>query len=263
MTDLLTRLCSLGQRDYASAGNSRFLISTAFNPRRLTDARILKTQVVTVIQYYNRWMEAFPTIRDLAKAEIEQVNTLWAGLGYYSRARRLWEGAQKVTNEMDGHLPSTACDLQAQIPGVGRYTAGAVASIVFGERTPVVDGNVIRVLSRWRAIGADPKKANTVDLIWNLAGQAVDDARPGDFNQAIMELGARVCTPQNPDCEGCPLKSSCRAVAQLEAQKRIASASFAGSDLPTTMKRKRQIEHSMYICSRSMSVSNTNLGCRL
>ncbi|ORZ03147.1 DNA glycosylase [Syncephalastrum racemosum] len=203
---------------------------------------------VTVIQYYNRWMKAFPTIHDLARAEIEQVNTLWAGLGYYSRARRLWEGAQKVVNEMEGHLPNNARDLQAQIPGVGRYTAGAVASIVFGERTPAVDGNVIRVLSRWRAIGADPKKANTVELIWDLAGQAVDDARPGDFNQAIMELGARICTPQNPDCDGCPLKSSCRATAQLETQKRTASASFLASDRPTTAKRKRQIEHSCNYC---------------
>lgn len=111
-------------------------------------------------------MTAFPTIYALSKADIEKVNTLWAGLGYYSRAKRLWEGAKKIVQEFDGRLPNNARDLQKEVPGVGRYTAGAVASIVFGECTPVVDGNVIRVLSRWRAIHADPKKAKTVDLFW-------------------------------------------------------------------------------------------------
>lgn len=144
-----------------------------------------QTQVATVIDYYNRWMEAFPTIHDLANADIEvrlftyglgnlhlpkiprqQVNTLWAGLGYYSRARRLWEGAQKIVKELSGQLPNNAKDLEQQIPGVGRYTAGAIASIVFNEKTPVVDGNVIRVIARMRAIGADPKKASTVQLFW-------------------------------------------------------------------------------------------------
>jgi A/G-specific adenine glycosylase len=125
-----------------------------------------KTQVATVIDYYNRWMTAFPTIHSLAKADLEKVNTLWAGLGYYSRAKRLWEGAKKIVSEFDGRLPNNAQELQREVPGVGRYTAGAVASIVFGEATPVVDGNVIRVLSRWRAIHADPKKAKTVELFW-------------------------------------------------------------------------------------------------
>lgn len=131
----------------------------------MTDQDI-QTQVATVIDYYNRWMTAFPTIQDLANADIEKVNSLWAGLGYYSRAKRLWEGAQKVVNQLGGLLPDNAKDLQSEIPGVGRYTAGAVASIVFGEATPVVDGNVIRVIARWRAIHADPKKAKSVELFW-------------------------------------------------------------------------------------------------
>lgn len=126
----------------------------------------MQTQVATVIDYYNRWMAAFPTIQDLANADIEKVNSLWAGLGYYSRAKRLWEGAQKVVSQLGGLLPNNAKDLQSEIPGVGRYTAGAVASIVFGETTPVVDGNVIRVIARWRAIHADPKKAKSVELFW-------------------------------------------------------------------------------------------------
>ncbi|KAI7868937.1 DNA glycosylase [Spinellus fusiger] len=175
----------------------------------------------TVIEYYNRWMDAFPTIYDLAKSDIEKVNTLWAGLGYYSRARRLWEGAQKVVTEFDGVLPNDPKELEHHIPGVGRYTAGAVASIAFGKQTPVVDGNVVRVLSRLRAIEADFKKASVVDLYWQIAGSLVPKDRPGDFNQAMMELGARVCVPQNPLCSECPLSAHCRALAQskVAAQK--------------------------------------------
>lgn len=186
-------------------------------------------------------MEAFPTIRDLAKADIEKVNTLWAGLGYYSRAKRLWEGAQKVVNELDGLLPNNAKDLQNEIPGVGRYTAGAVASIVFGEATPVVDGNVIRVIARWRAIHADPKKAKSVDLFWEIAASMVPESNPGDFNQAMMELGARVCTPQNPDCVSCPIQVDCRALNQLELVKSLSKNGFFSEK-----KKKRKqtdIEH--------------------
>lgn len=171
-------------------------------------------------------MEAFPTIRDLASADIEKVNTLWAGLGYYSRAKRLWEGAQKVVNQLDGLLPNNAKDLQSEIPGVGRYTAGAVASIVFGESTPVVDGNVIRVLARARAIHADPKKAKTIDLFWEIAASLVPEFKPGDFNQALMELGARVCTPQNPDCPNCPIKKDCLAYNQLQLVKSLSKDGF-------------------------------------
>lgn len=186
-------------------------------------------------------MEAFPTIRDLANADIEKVNTLWAGLGYYSRAKRLWEGAQKVVNELDGLLPNNAKDLQNEIPGVGRYTAGAVASIVFSEATPVVDGNVIRVIARWRAIHADPKKAKSVDLFWEIAASMVPESNPGDFNQAMMELGARVCTPQNPDCANCPIQSDCRAWNQLKLVKSLSKNGFFSEK---KKKRKQMsIEH--------------------
>lgn len=194
-----------------------------------------------MIGFYNRWMEAFPTIRDLASADIEKVNSLWAGLGYYSRAKRLWEGAQKVVNELDGLLPDNAKDLQSEIPGVGRYTAGAVASIVFGQSTPVVDGNVIRVLARWRAIHADPKKAKTVDLFWEIAASIVPEDKPGNFNQALMELGARICTPQNPDCENCPIQTDCRAFNQLQVAKALSKEGLFSAKLK---KRKHSsIEH--------------------
>ncbi|KAG2227357.1 hypothetical protein INT45_004312, partial [Circinella minor] len=209
----------------------------------VSEIMLQQTQVATVIAYYNRWMEAFPTIQDLANADIEKVNELWTGLGYYSRARRLWEGAQKVCNELDGLLPNNANDLQKHIPGVGRYTAGAVSSIVFNQITPVVDGNVIRVVARLRAIAADPKKANTVELFWEIAGTLVSKECPGDFNQAMMELGARICTPQNPQCESCPLQKNCYAYAQKEIHARLKTEKFWEQK-----KRKRTIDHECTYC---------------
>ncbi|RCH83381.1 hypothetical protein CU098_004837, partial [Rhizopus stolonifer] len=210
----------------------------------VSEIMLQQTQVATVIDYYNRWMTAFPTIHDLAKADIEKVNTLWAGLGYYSRAKRLWEGAQKVVNQLDGLLPDNAKDLQHEIPGVGRYTAGAISSIVFGETTPVVDGNVIRVIARWRAIYADPKKAKTIDLFWDIAAQLVSETNPGDFNQAMMELGARVCTPQNPSCTMCPIRTDCRALNQLQVAKDMSKNGFFDE-----AKRKRKHESTEHACS--------------
>jgi A/G-specific adenine glycosylase len=135
-----------------------------------------QTQVATTIPYYDKWMQNFPTIHDLAKADIETVNKLWAGLGYYSRARRLWEGAKKMCEESNGVLPSTAKDLEDKVPGVGRYTAGAIASIAWGQQAGTVDGNIARVYSRMRAIGGDAKGKSTIDLQWY--GYALFD----DFN---------------------------------------------------------------------------------
>ncbi|KAL1936584.1 hypothetical protein VTP01DRAFT_718 [Rhizomucor pusillus] len=215
----------------------------------VSEIMLQQTQVATVIDYYNRWMEAFPTIHDLANADIEQVNTLWAGLGYYSRARRLWEGAQKIVKELSGQLPNNAKDLEQQIPGVGRYTAGAIASIVFNEKTPVVDGNVIRVIARMRAIGADPKKASTVQLFWDIATSIVSEEKPGDFNQALMELGARICTPQKPSCDICPVKEYCHAVKQLETHLRMKSEKFVNN----SKKRRRSVDHTCKYCPQLQS----------
>ncbi|KAI8097144.1 DNA glycosylase [Halteromyces radiatus] len=189
----------------------------------VSEIMLQQTQVATVIDYYNRWMTAFPSIFDLAAADIEQVNTLWAGLGYYSRAKRLWEGAKKVVKEFDGILPNNAKDLEKHIPGVGPYTAGAIASIVFGQQTSLVDGNVIRVLARLRSIGADMKKANVIELFWQIATTLVPSERPGDFNQALMELGARICSPQNPNCDGCPIQTQCSALVQLRLHGELLS----------------------------------------
>ncbi|KAK2106644.1 hypothetical protein P7K49_016158 [Saguinus oedipus] len=186
----------------------------------VSEVMLQQTQVATVMNYYTKWMQKWPTLQDLASASLEEVNQLWAGLGYYSRGRRLQEGAQKVVEKLGGHMPRTAETLQQLLPGVGRYTAGAIASIAFGQAdslaplcqaTSVVDGNVARVLCRVRAIGADPSSNLVSQQLWSLAQQLVDPARPGDFNQAAMELGATVCTPQRPLCSQCPVQSLCRA----------------------------------------------------
>ncbi|XP_060478321.2 adenine DNA glycosylase isoform X2 [Panthera onca] len=195
----------------------------------VSEVMLQQTQVATVIDYYTRWMQKWPTLQDLASASLEEVNQLWAGLGYYSRGRRLQEGAQKVVEELGGHVPHTAETLQKLLPGVGRYTAGAIASIAFGQATGVVDGNVVRVLCRVRAIGADSGSTFVSQQLWSLAQQLVDPARPGDFNQAAMELGATVCTPQHPRCSQCPVQSMCRAHQRVEREQLVASQSLPGS----------------------------------
>ncbi|NXJ64053.1 MUTYH glycosylase, partial [Rostratula benghalensis] len=177
----------------------------------VSEIMLQQTQVATVIDYYNRWMQKWPTLQALAQASLEEVNELWAGLGYYSRGKRLQEAAKKVVSELAGQMPRTAEDLQKLLPGVGRYTAGAIASISYGQATGVVDGNVIRVLCRLRCIGADSSSPAVIDQLWDMANALVDRSRPGDFNQALMELGATVCVPKAPLCGECPVKQHCRA----------------------------------------------------
>ncbi|XP_025110074.1 adenine DNA glycosylase-like [Pomacea canaliculata] len=182
-----------------------------------------QTQVATVIDYYNRWMTKWPTLQELAKAKLEEVNEMWSGLGYYSRGKRLHEGAKKVVNELEGQVPKSAADLEKKLPGVGRYTAGAIASIALGEKTGVVDGNVIRVFSRLRMIGADVSSPATMDKFWELANELADCERTGDLNQGLMELGAMVCTPKSPKCSLCPLQETCRAFAKVNLEKKQAA----------------------------------------
>uniref|UniRef100_A0A3Q4HAQ9 Adenine DNA glycosylase n=1 Tax=Neolamprologus brichardi TaxID=32507 RepID=A0A3Q4HAQ9_NEOBR len=175
----------------------------------VSEIMLQQTQVATVKDYYNKWMKVWPTVQELAAATLEEVNQMWAGLGYYSRGRRLHEGAQKVVSELKGQMPQTVESLLKQLPGVGRYTAAAIGSIAQGLVTGAVDGNVIRVLCRLRAIGADSTSPAVTAALWDLANLLVDPERPGDFNQAMMELGARVCTPKGPLCSQCPVQSHC------------------------------------------------------
>ena len=176
----------------------------------LSEVMLQQTRVETVVAYYHRWLTALPDVAALAAADEEQVLKLWEGLGYYRRARNFHRAAQQVVEVRGGSLPTTARDWLT-LPGIGRYTAGAIASIAYGERVPVVDGNVKRVLARLFSIHTSIDDAATIDRMWNLAEALVPASRAGDFNQALMELGARVCTPRNPDCTACPLRSRCQA----------------------------------------------------
>ncbi|KAI6029364.1 DNA glycosylase [Pisolithus microcarpus] len=181
----------------------------------ISEIMLQQTQVATVIPYYNRWMAKFPTIADLAGSDIETVNGLWKGLGYYSRAARLLKAAQKVVKELDGRLPDNAKDMQAKIPGVGRYSAGAICSIAYNESVPVLDGNVHRLLSRFLALHAPPKGKQTLDILWAGATAFVQNSsRPGDINQALIELGSTVCKVREPACSGCAISSRCQAYRQ-------------------------------------------------
>jgi A/G-specific adenine glycosylase len=176
----------------------------------VSEIMLQQTQVKTVIPYYERWMARFPTVRHLAAASLDEVLKLWEGLGYYSRARNLHAAAQTVVNELDGRIPTTAVGLM-QLKGIGRYTAGAIASIAFDEPAPILDGNVIRVLSRLYDLPDDVTTTAVKNKLWRIAEDLVPAQRPGDFNQALMELGQQVCLPANPHCLLCPLREPCLA----------------------------------------------------
>ena len=174
----------------------------------LSEVMLQQTRVETVLPFYNRFLERFPTVEDLAGAGIEEVLALWSGLGYYRRARQLHAAARRIAEL--GSFPSTLEGLLA-LPGVGAYTAAAVASIAFGVAAPVMDGNVERVLSRCLALGEDPKSGGARRQLLAAASELLDRERPGDSNQALMELGATLCSPRRPKCLLCPLRPGCRA----------------------------------------------------
>lgn len=184
----------------------------AHDPYRvwISETLLQQTQVATVIPYYERFLARFPTIHALASAPLDDVLKTWEGAGYYARARNLHRAAQEVVARFGGNLPSTVEELLT-LPGIGRYTAGAVASIAFHRDAPVLDGNVTRVLCRYFKIESDTKSKVTQDLLWQLMTRLVPAGLAGDFNQAVMELGATVCTPHNPVCAACPLERGCAA----------------------------------------------------
>lgn len=178
----------------------------------LAEIMLQQTQVATVVPYFEKFLERFPTVEHLAEAPLDDVMRLWAGLGYYTRARNLHQCARIVARELHGRFPDTVEGLQS-LPGVGRYTAGAIASIAFGRPAPVVDGNVKRVLCRLFLIEGDVTERNTIEQLWTIANHILPRRRCGDFNQALMELGATVCLPRNPKCQACPLARNCSAFA--------------------------------------------------
>jgi A/G-specific adenine glycosylase len=191
----------------------------------LSEMMLQQTQIETVKPYFAAFLSAYPTVHDLAAAPLNDVLKLWEGLGYYARARNLHKAAIRVSHEYDGLFPGTADGLRA-LPGVGPYTAGAIASIAFGEAAPVLDGNVIRVFARLDDLADDVTKTATKNALWGVAAERVPDQRPGDYNQALMELGQQVCRPKKPDCAACPVQSHCAAFA-------------AGTQAERPVKKKR------------------------
>lgn len=184
------------------------------DPYRIWVAEIMlqQTRVDTVREYYLRFLEAFPTVEALAAADRDAVLKLWEGLGFYARARHMHEAAQHVVEEHDGKVPATKEAIQ-DLKGVGPYTAAAVLSIAYQKPHAVLDGNVIRVLSRVFAVDEDATTSSTKRHLRRLANELLPSERPGDFNQALMELGALVCTPRTPTCNRCPVQEACRAYA--------------------------------------------------
>lgn len=171
-----------------------------------------QTRLESMLPYYKHWMKRFPNIKSLAKSEEQDVLNLWEGLGYYGRARNLRRAAQVVTKEYSGRLPT---DLKAlrSLPGVGPYTAGAIASLAFGLNTPAVDGNAIRVLARLFNVDLPADSGAGKKRFWELAAEHLPPGRAAEYNQALMDLGAEVCTPRQPKCGICPLEADCRAKA--------------------------------------------------
>jgi A/G-specific adenine glycosylase len=200
----------------------------------VSEIMLQQTRVQTVIPYWERWMARFPTVTALADAPLDDVLAAWAGLGYYSRARNLHAGAREVATIFAGELPRQASELR-QVPGIGPYTAGAIASIAYGERAPLVDGNVARVLARVFAIEHDIKSTAGQRVLWQRAGELMTalppDHAPGDLNQGLMELGATLCSPTSPRCLVCPLAVHCSA-----------ARSGRQDELPVVAARKKESE---------------------
>lgn len=177
----------------------------------VSEVMLQQTRVEAVTPYYQRWMAQFPTLRHLARAPIDDVLQAWAGLGYYARARRLHAAAREIEARYQGQFPDQPEAVRA-LPGVGRYTAGAILSIAFGRREPILDGNVERVLSRVFLVGGEGADgAHARRQLWALAASLVPKGAAAEFNQSMMELGASLCRPRGPDCLLCPLRTLCGA----------------------------------------------------
>jgi len=180
-------------------------------PIWLSEIILQQTRVAQGMPYFYAFLESFPTVKELAIADEQQVLKLWQGLGYYSRARNLHQTAQYIANELDGVFPNSYASL-IQLKGIGEYTAAAIASFAYNEPVPVVDGNVFRVVSRYFGIESDINTGKTKKEFTALAAELLSKEQPALFNQAIMEFGAMHCTPKNPDCENCIFNSSCVAL---------------------------------------------------
>ncbi len=174
----------------------------------ISEIMLQQTRVETVIPYFEKWMQIFPTVQDLADASEQDVLNAWEGLGYYSRARNLHKAARIVVAEHNGQLPRDLKALRA-LPGIGRYTVGAIASIAFGMDEPTLDGNLRRVFARLFDVNEYADSPDGEKTLWRLASKHLPDGQAGDYNQALMDLGALICLPKNPRCLLCPLMNDC------------------------------------------------------
>lgn len=176
----------------------------------VSEVMLQQTQVATVRDYFERFMAELPTVHDLAKADEQQVMQLWEGLGYYRRARGLHAAAKVVSHELGGKFPETVDELM-KLPGIGRYTAGAIVSIAYDKPAPILEANTVRLLSRLAALRDDPTKSAGQKKLWQLAESLLPRKDVSRFNQSLMELGSLVCTPREPKCDECPVESLCQA----------------------------------------------------
>jgi A/G-specific adenine glycosylase len=228
------------------------------DPYALAVAEIMlqQTQVKTVLPYWERWMRELPTIQAAASASPDKIHKLWEGLGYYTRARNLQKAARQIVEKHDGKFPDNFDDVLT-LPGIGRYTAGAVCSIAFNQPTPILDGNVIRVLTRIFGVAENPREKKTNAQLWQLAAKLVSHAKTPSsqrktflknfaafaplrernscsfLNQSLMELGALICTPRQPQCPVCPVKKLCVAF----RENRAAELPNPGRRITTTARR--------------------------
>lgn len=176
----------------------------------ISEIMLQQTQVVTVVPYFERFIRQFPTVHDLAEVDSHQVMKAWEGLGYYSRARNMHGAAREIVTRFHGTVPDNL-EALLSLPGIGRYTAGAILSIAYGIKAPILDGNVIRVLTRVFHITDNVDKTATKTILWDFATSILPDEKLRDFNEGLMELGATVCTPASPDCPHCPWQAHCEA----------------------------------------------------
>lgn len=179
----------------------------------ISEIMLQQTTVAAVVPYFERFLQRFPTVHALAAAPESDVLRLWEGLGYYSRARNIHKTAQRIVAERGGEFPSEVEELHA-LPGIGRYTAGAIASFAFDRRAPIVEANTLRLYTRLIGYRGDPRSGEGQRLLWEFAERVLPRKSPGLFNQALMELGATLCMPSEPSCSICPLKSCCVAFAE-------------------------------------------------
>lgn len=178
----------------------------------ISEIMLQQTTVTAVVPYFNKFMDRFPDVATLASAEESEVLRHWEGLGYYSRARNIHKTARRIVAEFDGQFPRDVQTLE-QLQGIGRYTAGAIASLAFDLPAPIVEANTLRLYSRLLGLTSDPRSTSGQKTLWEFAARIVPRHKPGEFNQALMDIGATVCSPSEPDCGRCPVKSCCAAFA--------------------------------------------------